>query len=298
MKIIIWHLFQGIVLLIISPLVHGVIKKAKARMQNRYGPPVLQPYRDIIKMMQRETVTSFTTSLITRVTPYITLSSYIAAGSMIPLFGQRGLIFSDIIVFIYLFGLARFFIALSALEPASAFGGMGSSREVMIAGFVEPVLVLGLFGIVAVTKTLDLGLLTGIGMSPEGIIAFVGLMLVTIAETGRIPVDNPDTHLELTMVHEGMLLEYSGKQLGLLHLGAWVKQTVLIVLLVHLFFPSGSCFAWLLPILLVIKVLFIGLLLALVETITAKMRLFRLPELMAGGAVLCLIAILMQNYNR
>ncbi|NLI93939.1 MAG: formate hydrogenlyase [Peptococcaceae bacterium] len=289
-----WLMIQGMLLLLFSPLVNGIIKKVKARIQRRVGPSILQSYRDVIKFLKREAVTSYHTSWITSVTPYVCFSAYFVAGSMIPLW--RSISTSDVIVFIYLFALARFFLALSALEPASAFGGMGSSREMMIATLVEPVLVLGLFGMVAFVGTTDLGILTGAGQNPAGIFAFIGLLLVTVAETGRIPVDNPDTHLELTMVHEGMLLEYSGRQLGLLHLAAMVKQTILLVLLVQLFFPAPIISAPWFFLLLAVKVVFLGFILALIESTNVKMRLFRLPELLVGGAVFCIISIFMKFF--
>lgn len=291
-------LFTGQImfLLLISPLVSGLIKKTKARTQRRVGPPLWQTYLDIIKFLRREAVTSVNTSWITGMTPYICLSAYLVAGSIIPLAGEQALANGDLIAFIYLFALARFFLALASLEPASSFGGMGASREMMIATLVEPVLALGLFGLVALVGTTDLGGLSGAGMNPAGVLAFIGLLMVTVAETGRIPVDNPDTHLELTMVHEGMLLEYSGRQLGLLHLAATVKQTVLLILLVHLFLPANPTLPFLLIILsLIIKILVLGIALALIESINAKMRLFRLPELMAGGAAFCLLSVVLNS---
>lgn len=289
-------LFSGQVLfiLLISPLVNGVINKTKARMQQRLGPPLWQTYLDIIKYLRREAVTSVNTSWITGITPYICLSAYLVAGSLIPFAGQEGTLASgDMIAFIYVFALARFFLALTALEPAGSFGGMGSSREMMIAALVEPVLAIGLFGMVVFAGTTDLGGITGSGWNPAGVLAFIGLLIVTVAETGRVPVDNPDTHLELTMVHEAMLLEYAGRQLGLLHLAAGVKQTVMLILLVHLFLPANPDLPlWLIPLALTVKILGLGILLALIESANAKMRLFRLPELMAGGAAICLSSIL------
>ncbi len=278
-------------ILLLAPLVNGIIKKAKAATQCRNGPGVLQPYYDIIKFLHREPVVSVNTSWVTQVAPYVCLGAYLTAGSLIPLWKHGGLDLGDVIAFTYLFALARFFLALAGLEPASAFGGMGSSREMMITTLVEPVMVTGLFGLVALAGTTDFGALEGSGANPAGMLAFLGLMVVTIAETGRIPVDNPDTHLELTMVHEAMLLEYAGAQVGLLHLAAMVKQTVLLVLLVHLFWPVNQGI-FLGTLLLFEKVIVLGLLLAAIESVLAKMRLFKLPELMAGGAAFCLLSII------
>ena len=298
MKEIALFLGQGLFILLVSPLVNGVIKKTKARMQNRVGPPLWQPYLDIIKFLRREAVTSVNTSWLTSITPYICLSAYLVAGGIIPLAGKQILALGDIIAFIYLFALARFFLALASLESGGSFGGMGSSREIMIATLVEPVLALGLFGLVALAGTTDLAGIRGAGSNPAGILALIGLMVVIIAETGRVPVDNPDTHLELTMVHEGMLLEYSGRQLGWLHLAAVVKETVLLILLIHLFFPANPSWPLILILIsLIVKIMVLGVVLALIESVNAKMRLFRLPELMAGGAAICLLSILINSLN-
>jgi len=283
-----------IFILLLAPLVNGIIKKAKARSQCRRGPGVLQPFFDIYKFLRRQPVVSANTSWITLLTPYVSLGAYLVAGSMIPLWGRHGLNVGDVIVFVYLFALARFFLALAGLEPASAFGGMGSSREMMISSLVEPVLAIGLFGLVALAGTTSLSGISGAGINPAGLLAFLGLLFVVVAETGRIPVDNPDTHLELTMVHEGMLLEYAGRHVGFLHLAAMVKQAVLLVLLVHLFWPApAEAAAVFSVILMVIKVTLLGLLLALIESVLAKMRLFNIPELMACGAAFCLLSVLL-----
>lgn len=284
---------QMVFLMLMAPLVNGVIKKAKALIQCRRGPGVLQPYFDIVKFLRRDPVVSVYTTWITLLVPYVCLGAYLAAGSIIPLWDHQGIVFGDLIALTYLFALSRFFLALAGLEPGSAFGGMGSSREMMIATLVEPVLVLGLFGLVLAAGSTDLKALAGAGRNPAGLLAFIGLMIVTVAETGRIPVDNPDTHLELTMVHEAMLLEYAGRQLGFLHWAAMIKQLVLLVLLVHLFWPqpAGIPAAAALG-LLSAKVTALGLVLAFIESVLAKMRLFKLPGLMAGGAAFCLLAVL------
>lgn len=284
---------QMALLLLLAPLVQGFIKKVKATMQCRRGPGILQPYYDILKFLAREPVVSVNTSWITPFTPYVCLGAYLVAGSLIPLWNYDGPGFGDLIAFTYLFALARFFLALAGLEPGSAFGGMGASREMMITTLVEPVMVTGLFALASVAGTTDLKGILGTGHNPSGLLAFIGLTVVIVAETGRIPVDNPDTHLELTMVHEAMLLEFAGRQVGLLHWAAMVKQVVLLILLVHLFLPQPTGMPLLLSMgLLVGKVIALGLLLAVIESTLAKMRLFKLPELMAGGAAFCLLAVL------
>jgi formate hydrogenlyase subunit 4 len=288
---------QILFLILLAPLVNGIIKKVKALTQCRRGPGIFQPYFDVLKFLKMEPVVSEHTSWITLFTPYVCLGAYLTAGCLIPLWEHHNPGFGDLIALTYLFALSRFFLALAGLEPASAFGGMGSSREMMIASLVEPVMVLGLFGLVVAAGTTDLKGLTGTGQNPAGLLAFIGLMVVTVAETGRIPVDNPDTHLELTMIHEAMLLEYSGRPLGFLHLAAMVKQIVLLILLIHLFWPQQPGSPVLLALgLLVGKVIALGLLLALIESVLAKMRLFRLPELIAGGAAFCLLAVLTNSF--
>ncbi|MFZ5646006.1 MAG: respiratory chain complex I subunit 1 family protein [Bacillota bacterium] len=288
---------QILFLLIVAPLINGIIKKAKALTQCRRGPGIFQPYFDLFKFLQREAVVSHNTSWITRAAPYICLGAYLAAGSLIPVWQPQGMVFGDIIALTYLFALSRFFLALAGLEPASAFGGMGSSREMMISTLVETVLVLGLFGLVLAAGTTDLGGLAGAGQNPAGVFAFIGLMIATVAETGRIPVDNPDTHLELTMVHEAMLLEYSGRQLGFLHWAAMVKQAVLLLLLAHLFWPQQPGVHPVPAVVIVAgKVALLGLVLAAIESIMAKMRLFKIPELMVGGAAFCLLAVLTNSF--
>lgn len=284
---------QIVFLILLAPLINGIIKKTKALTQCRRGPGVIQPYYDILKFLRREPVVSVHTSWPTQMAPYVCMAAYLTAGSIIPLWEPQGIVFGDLIALTYLFALSRFFLALAGLEPGSAFGGMGSSREMMIATLVEPVMVLGLFGLVLAAGSTNLMDLAGAGWNPAGLLAFIGLMIVTVAETGRIPVDNPDTHLELTMVHEAMLLEYAGRQLGLLHWAAMIKQLVLLALLVHLFWPhpTGIPAAAALG-LMALKVTALGLVLALIESVLAKMRLFRLPELMAGGAAFCLLAVL------
>ncbi|AEG61467.1 respiratory chain complex I subunit 1 family protein [Desulforamulus ruminis] len=284
---------QIILLLLLAPLVQGFIKKTKALLQCRRGPGVLQPYYDLMKYFSREPVVSENTSWLTQAAPYICLTAYLVAGSLIPFWTHDSPAVGDLIAFIYLFALARFFLALAGLEPASAFGGMGSSREMMITTLVEPILVTGLFALALTAGTTDLKGIMGAGHNPAGLLSFIGLMVVIIAETGRIPVDNPDTHLELTMVHEAMLLEYAGRQVGLLHLAAMIKQTVLLTLLVHLFLPQPAGLPLGLSLgLMAGKVLLLGLVLSVIESSLAKMRLFKLPELMAGGAAFCLLAVL------
>jgi len=201
---------------------------------------------------------------------------------------------------IYLFALARFFTALASLDAGSSFGGMGGSREMFVASLVEPAMMLSIFAVAVNVGSTNLSFISqavaslGIdAVSPSYLLAFVAFFIIAIAETGRIPVDNPATHLELTMIHEAMILEYSGKQLAIVELGAMIKQLLIFSLLANIFFPWGIAVgaSWA-GILIMIKILILGTAMAIVETSTAKWRLFRLPELMSISLMLSFLALI------
>jgi len=287
-----------------APLTAGLIKTAKARLQNRRGPGILQPYYDLAKFLRKDSVVSPTTSWLFAAAPVVYFAAATAAAALAPVLAPfnpgAGGALADMFVLLYLFALGRFFLALASLDAGSAFGGMGGSREMFIAVLAEPAILLallaaalpaggtGLAGMAAKTATISWDL--------AEVFAAGAFFLVLIAETGRIPVDNPDTHLELTMVHEGMILEYSGRPLGLIHWAAAIKQLVMIALFAVLFLP-GAPATW--PAaaqaaLLAAKVAATALALAAVETATNKMRLFRVPAFMAVAGVLSLLALVAQ----
>jgi len=267
----------------------------------------LQPYYDILKLLQKDSVVSTNVSWIFHAAPIVSFVAVLAAGLLIPIYiTQLSLGFAgDLIAVIYLFALARFFTALASLDAGSSFGGMGGSREMFIASLVEPALMLSIFAVALNVGSTNLGFISqtvsGLGfdaVSPYQILAFVALFIIAIAETGRIPVDNPATHLELTMIHEAMILEYSGKQLAIVELGAMIKQLLIFSLLANIFFPWGiatggaGALAMVFAILVfVLKIIIIGITMAVVETSTAKWRLFRLPELMSISLMLSFLAI-------
>lgn len=300
-------IYQFLLIIALAPLLTGVIKKTKAFFQTRRGPKIWQPYYDLYKLIQKESVISEHTSWIFRITPYIYLGSLLAASALIPVVTTEGSLgfTGDIIVIIYLFALARFFLTLAGLDAGSAFGGMASSREAAIASVAEPAMMLPLFTLALVAGTTNF---TGIvawvvnsgpaAMTPVHLMSFVALFVVAIAETGRIPVDNPDTHLELTMIHEGMLLEYSGKPLAFLTLGASIKQLLIFTFLANLFFPWGISGEMnlislvLASLVYIIKVMILGFVMAVVETSFAKMRLFKVPDLLMGSFLLGLLALI------
>lgn len=299
-------ILQIFIIIALAPLLSGIIKKIKAFFQIRKGPGVLQPYYDIAKLLQKDSVVSQNVSWLFHAAPIISFAAVLTAGLLIPIFitelpfGFAG----DLIAVVYLFALARFFIALASLDAGSSFGGMGGSREMFVAALVEPALMLSIFAVALNVGSTNLSYISqtvsamGIdALSPYQILAFVALFIIAIAETGRIPVDNPATHLELTMIHEAMILEYSGKQLAIVELGAMMKQLLVFSLLANIFFPwgiaTGAGLAAILIALLVyaVKIVILGATMAMVETSTAKWRLFRLPELLSVSLMLSFLAI-------
>lgn len=267
-----------------APLLNGLIKRSKARLQNRRGPGLLQGYLDILKWLQKDAVISPTTSWIFNVAPYLYFAAVFAA--VIQLFHL------DFLLMIYLLAFGRFFLVLASLDAGSAFGGMGGAREMFIATLVEPALLIGVATLALPVQSTNLPQLYAAAMQQPlnlaQLLAALAFYLVLLAETGRIPIDNPDTHLELTMVHEGMILEYSGRRLALIHLAAAVKQLLYVLLFCKLFLPWGSSF-W-----LPIKAALVGVSLACVETSTNKMRLFRVPGFLLLSGMIALLALLAQ----
>jgi len=273
--------------LLVAPLLQGLIKSCKAFWQGRHGPPLFQAYLDLAKLARKGAVVPDPASWVFQVTPPLVLGVTLLATAIVPIVGRRSpLGVGDVILVVGCLALARFALALAALDTGSNFGGMGASREMAISALVEPSLLITLFALAIPAGSTDLGRLVSAALAgsagPAALLAFGALMIVAIAEIGRIPVDNPDTHLELTMVHEGMLLEYSGRRLLLLTLAALVKQVTILSLIVAVVAPWGMTEA--LPLALAIwvgKLAVLGIVLASVETAYAKLRILRLPELLA-----------------
>jgi formate hydrogenlyase subunit 4 len=300
-------LLQTVLLLVLAPLLTGCIRNWKAKLQNRRGPRVWQPYLDLAKFMRKDMVISEHASWIFRAVPYVLFVSVLLAGLMMPLISVTAPLnlFGGALAFVGLLALGRFFLALGGLDPASAFGGMGSSREMTISAIAEPTLMLAIFtvAITAGSTNLSQMLLAATGpswklLNPAQVLAFAALFIVLLAETGRIPVDNPATHLELTMIHEAMILEYSGRYLAFLEWSAAIKQLVLMALLVNIFFPLGIATATGVGALSISLVCFVGKLLVLagavviVETTNAKLRLFRVPDLLSVAFILAALGLL------
>ena len=292
-------------LLAVAPLLRGGIKKMKATMQMRKGPPLLQGYYDLAKLFRKETVRSETASWVYVLGPRLYFAAAVAATMLVPVLVAAAPLdgAGGILGLVGILALGRFALAAAALDTGSPFGGMGSSREMTIAALAEPALMLGLFTSALAAGSLDLGavvrgaLAPGALFRPSDILALSGLFVVLIAETGRIPVDNPATHLELTMIHEAMVLEYAGPDLALVEWASALKELLYITLLIDLFIPFGiattiapgpvaiAAVAW------VAKVFVFGVVITLVETTNAKLRLFRVPELVAVSLGLGFIAL-------
>ncbi len=239
---------QLAVLLLAAPLVTGVVQKGKARLQCRRGASVWQPYRDLLKLLRKGTVQSDTASPFFRAVPVLVLAATLTAAALVPVLWKPGAgdrPFGDAILLVALLALARFLLAVGALDAGGAFGGMGASREMTVGLLVEPALMLAVFSVAASGGTTELGQLAArrealaLSWSAPDLLALIAMLILTLAETGRIPVDNPDTHLELTMLHEGMLLEHSGPGLACIVLATHVKQLVIVALVAALFLPLG-----------------------------------------------------------
>lgn len=303
MNVIVYILIQLSVMICVAPLVNGIIKKIKALSQKRKGAPVLQLYYDLFKLVKKDTVVSETTSWIFRAAPYITFIATVCAALLIPVTTLIKPIsfMGDIILSIYILALGRFFLTLSALDTGSTFGGMGSSREMMISSIFEPAMLVSIFTLGLMAKsTSAYGMMSNavqMGLSviqPVYVLVFLAVFIILLAETARIPIDDPATHLELTMVHEAMILEYSGRNLALMELAASIKQLILITLLVNLFIPLDALIYVGNPavgvvislLLYLIKVIFISVLVAITEISTVKLRLFSVPNLAAISFIL------------
>jgi formate hydrogenlyase subunit 4 len=303
-------LLQTVLLLALAPLLTGCIRNWKAKLQNRRGARIWQPYLDLLKFLRKDMVISEHASWLFRAMPYVLFVSTLLAGLMMPLISASAplSLFGGALAFVGLLALGRFFLALGGLDPASAFGGMGSSREMTISAIAEPALMLAIFTVAITagsssTNFSQMLLSSAQGpvwklLNPAHVLAFAALFIVLLAETGRIPVDNPATHLELTMIHEAMILEYSGRYLALIEWSASLKQLVLMALLVNIFFPVGIAteltpaalgvsFAFFLG-----KLLVVAAAVVLVETTNAKLRLFRVPDLLSTAFILAALALL------
>lgn len=296
---------QALLFTLAAPLLAGWVKKIKSRLQNRRGPPLLQPYQNLWKLFGKEALVAYTASPVFRAAPYIVFSSTWLAASVIPLIATKlpTAAVADVIVLVGFLALGRFFLALAGMDVGTAFGGMGSSRETLIAALAEPAMLMAIFTLTMTAHTTNLSsvvdhtLESSYSLRPSFLFALGAMLLVAVAETGRIPVDNPATHLELTMVHEAMILEYSGRHLALMEWAAQLKLMIYGVLIANVFFPWGIATELNLGGLAIglaaitAKLAVLGIALAVSETVLAKMRLFRVPEYLNLALLLALLGI-------
>jgi len=304
---------QMALVLLLAPLLTGFVRKLKARLLRRRGAPLLQPYRDLLRLLRKEVVLAENASWLFRAAPYLIFAATWVAAALVPTFAT-GLLYSwsaDLIAIIALLGSARFLLALAGLDIGTSFGGIGSSREVMIASLAEPAMLLIAFTVALVAGSTQLSTVADFMNSPEvGLrvsvgMALIALVMVAIAENARIPVDNPATHLELTMVHEAMVLEYSGRHLAMIEFASFLKLLLYVSLIACLFAPWGLAPPGAGPAAFVIgavawlgKLAVAGVLLALFETAIAKMRVFRVPEFLGAALMLGLLATLLMFVSR
>ncbi|GLZ27900.1 formate hydrogenlyase HycD [Lentzea sp. NBRC 105346] len=289
-----------------SPLLVGVMRQVRARLEGRAGAGVRQPWRDLRKLLRKETITPRGTSEVFRIAPLLLVATSLVVAVVVPFVTTDSAIdpVADLFAVVALLALGAVALALAGLDTGTAFGGMGASREMTILALVEPTLLVAIFALSVRVGSTNLGAIVSSTLhdparvlSPASLLAAVALIVVIVAETGRLPVDNPSTHLELTMVHEAMVLEYAGPDLALIELASAMRLSVFLGLLANLFLPWGIATAATPAALvvgvlaLVVKVGLLGVVLAAGEVFLAKLRLFRVPELLAGSFLLALLAV-------
>lgn len=312
MGLILEMLVQGLQMVLVlaaAPGLTGFVRWVKARLLRRRGPPVLQPYRDLARLLGKEAVVAESASPLFRAVPYLVFAATWVAAALVPTFAG-GLVFSwaaDLIAITALLATARFFLALGGMDVGTSFGGIGASREMMFAALAEPAMLMLVFPLALLAGSTQLAAVAAYMGSPEiGLrvslaLAFLGLVIVAVAENGRVPVDNPATHLELTMVHEAMVLEYSGRHLAVIELAQALKLLLFVSLIGCIFLPWGiarpgeGAGAMLAGLLLWLgKLALGGACLAVFETSIAKMRVFRVPDFLGVALLLGLLATLLR----
>jgi formate hydrogenlyase subunit 4 len=296
----------------LAPVLVGFTRKVKARLLRRRGAPILQPWYDILRLLRKETVLAHNASWLYRAAPYIIFGTTWVAAALVPTFAT-GLIFSwaaDLLALTALLGAGRFFLALAGMDVGTAFGGIGASREMMFGSLAEPATIMIVFAVSLIAGSTQLSevaafMANDFALRASVLFALIGTLIVAIAENGRIPVDNPATHLELTMVHEAMVLEYSGRHLAIIELAAALKLLLYVSLIGCVFFPFGLAthdeglrsFATA-GLIYVAKLAVAGSLLAFFEVSIAKMRVFRVPDFLGAGLMLGLLGALIIFFTR
>lgn len=306
MLILTW-IIQILLVPVLSPLFVGIIKKIKAKFQNRRGASIFQPYSDIWKLLHKDEVISSDASWVFRFAPYIVFAATIVVGAGIPLFASflKTSLVGDLLFVVYALALSTFFLALAGMDTGSAFGGFGSSREMTVAALAEGGFILAFFAAALMAGTTNLFAISSAGALLAGkfflpaALAFIGFFIILLAETGRFPFDNPATHLELTMIHEAMILEYSGKRLALMEWASANKLVIFTALGSNLFFSYGIAqsaepSAIVIGIAaLILKISVMCLIIGIIESTMAKFRFFRLPDLLITSLILSAVAIIL-----
>ena len=308
-----FQLFQMTLVIAVAPLLTGLVRATKARLMRRRGPPLIQPYRDLIRLARKEAVVADGASWLFRFVPYLVFAATWVAAALVPTFAT-GLLFSwsaDLIAIIALLGAARFFLALAGLDVGTSFGGLGSSREALFGALAEPAMIVIVFTLALVAGSTQLStvaaymVLSNVGLRVSLGMALVALIIVALAENGRIPVDNPATHLELTMVHEAMIVEYSGRHLAVIELAAMLKLVLYVSLIACVFVPWGLAIAdasvadrLLGALLYLVKLALAGVALGVFESSIAKMRVFRVPDFVGAALMLGFLGALLLFVSR
>ena len=295
-----------------APLVVGLTRQVRARWEGRVGGGILQPWRDIVKQLGKQQITPRGTTVVFAAAPAVVAGSALSIAAIAPLVATGSPLdaSADLFAVVGLLFVGTVALTLAGIDTGTSFGGMGASREITIAALVEPTILLAVFAVSMPAGSANLGAVVAHTVSHPAqvvslaaVLAFTALVIVIVAETGRLPVDNPATHLELTMVHEAMILEYAGPRLALAEWAAGMRLTVLLALLANLFAPWGIAGGHPGAVDIVVglaavatKVAMLAGLLATVEVFVAKLRLFRVPELLAGSFLLALLAVVAANF--
>ncbi|MEO7127226.1 MAG: NADH-quinone oxidoreductase subunit H [Nakamurella sp.] len=290
-----------------APWVIGMMRQVRARMEGRVGAGIGQPWRDLRKLLHKQQITPTGTTAVFAIAPAVVAGSTLLIAAAIPLITTASPLdaAADLFAVVGLLLIGTVALALAGLDTGTAFGGMGASRGIMVAALVEPTMLMAVFALSVPAGSTNLGAIVSttdaapwLALSPSALLSLAALVLVIVAEAGRLPVDNPSTHLELTMIHEAMVLEYAGPRLAVVELASGMRLTVLLALLVNLFAPigiagpeAGVAGVLVATVVIVVKVAALAAALAFVEVFLAKLRLFRVPELLAGSFVLGLLAV-------
>jgi formate hydrogenlyase subunit 4 len=301
------NILQLVLLVLGAPLVRAIIVRLKAQLQRRRGASIWRPYADLFKLFRKEELVPPTSSMVFRLAPVVLFGATVCAAAFVPVVHASALLGSpgDFFLLVYVLALGRFFLSLGALDGGSAFGGMGASREALVSSLTEAPFLLGLVAIAVLAARADIAGMVAwtlgqniFNISAVHILAFTSLAMVALAETGRMPVDNPATHLELTMIHEGMVLEYSGPSLALIEWASAIKLHAMLALLIALFFPWGmasSASGWGTAAALLFycaKIAVLVILLSVIESAVAKLRMYLVPDFLGVASALSALAVI------